>query len=158
MAATQTGSTALTVVGWCSLAVAFACALAIARDIFVAGNRQRMRIMEAVWPITALYWGPVAAWFYFRRARRERDEEAPEWWAVSKGVSHCGAGCTLGDILGEWLVYAFGWTVGSFATHKYNVLLASFIVDFGFAWTLGIVFQYFSIVPKREDIGRLEGI
>ena len=26
------------------------------------------------------------------------------------------------------------------------------------AWTLGIVFQYFSIVPMREDIGRLQGV
>lgn len=31
-------------------------------------------------------------------ARRNR-------WPISKGVSHCGAGFTLGDIIGEWIVY-----------------------------------------------------
>lgn len=24
------------------------------------------------------------------------------------GVSHCGAGCTLGDLIGEWLIFALG--------------------------------------------------
>jgi hypothetical protein len=36
--------------------------------------------------------------------------------------------------------------------------MAMFVADFVLAWTFGIVFQYFSIVPMREDIGRLEGI
>ena len=181
---TQTGSTALTVIAWISLAVAFASASAIAYDIFVRGYRQHMAIMHAVYPITALYWGPLAVWLYFRRGRRmsrrwaeergadmdemmsdDRDEPRSavafarkNWWPVSKGVSHCGAGCTLGDIVGEWLIYAFGWTIGGFALEKYGTICADFVVDFGLAWTLGIVFQYYAIVPMRESIGRLEGI
>ena len=27
---------------------------------------------------------------------------------VTVGVCHCGAGCLLGDIVGEWLVYGTG--------------------------------------------------
>ena len=34
----------------------------------------------------------------------------PRWSVLSKAVSHCGAGCTLGDIGGEWLVAALGLT------------------------------------------------
>ncbi len=35
-------------------------------------------------------------------------------WAVSKGTAHCGAGCALGDIAGEWIVFATGWTIALF--------------------------------------------
>ena len=40
-------------------------------DIFLLGRRQHMWIMEAVWPLTILYWGPAGllgmfAWMAFR--------------------------------------------------------------------------------------------
>ena len=154
---TQTGSTAWNVIGWTALSVAFACALAIAWDI-ARGRRQKMAIMNLVWPITALYWGPVALWAYWRRGRREDEIDQPRWWAVAKSVSHCGAGCTLGDIVGEWIVYLTAWSIPIFASHDANTLMAMYVADFVLAWTFGIAFQYFSIVPMREDIGRLEGI
>lgn len=75
-----------------------------------------------------------------------------------KGVAHCGAGCTLGDIIGEWLVFTIGWTIPIFGYFAANELVPMFIADFTFAWLLGIGFQYFAIVPMREEIGRLEGI
>jgi Domain of unknown function (DUF4396) len=28
------------------------------------------------------------------------------WWQVSLSDTHCGAGCALGDIAGEWIVWA----------------------------------------------------
>jgi hypothetical protein len=153
---TQIGSEAVQIVGWVAIGVAALCALAIAADI-ARGNRQKMAIMNAVWPITALYWGPVALWAYLRRGRSESGDP-PHWWSVSKGTGHCGAGCTLGDLAGEWIVWATGLTIGGFAAHKANTLLAMFVLDFAFAWTFGIVFQYFSIVPMRDGVGRLQGI
>jgi hypothetical protein len=153
---TQTGSTLWIVVGWAALAVAFACAAAIAGDI-VRGRRQKMAIMNLVWPTSALYWGPVALWLYIRRWRREEGESSG-WWSVSKGVSHCGAGCTLGDIVGEWIVYLTAWSIPLFAAHDANTLMAMYVADFVLAWTFGIAFQYFSIVPMREDVGRLAGV
>ncbi len=59
----------LVVVSWIALAIAFACAAWILYDIFGRGYRQHMWIMEAVWPITALYFGPVAVWAYYRWGR-----------------------------------------------------------------------------------------
>jgi len=47
----------LVVLGWVCLAVAFGCAALIAGDIFARGYRQPMRVMEAEWPVTALYLG-----------------------------------------------------------------------------------------------------
>jgi hypothetical protein len=73
-------------------------------------------------------------------------------------VSHCGAGCTLGDIVGEWIVYLTAWSIPLFAAHDANTLMAMYVADFVLAWTFGIAFQYFSIVPMREDVGRLAGV
>jgi hypothetical protein len=182
--AAQPPSTGWEVVAWIALGVAFACAGVILWDIVIRGYRQHMAIMSWVWPINALYWGPVALWFYVRRGRRmsqkwagERgvdiqemmsaDDDDPaafvpfarkNWWPISKGTSHCGAGCTLGDIVGEWIVYATAWSIPIFAAHDANTLMAMFAADFAFAWTFGIIFQYFSIVPMREDVGKLAGI
>jgi hypothetical protein len=44
------------------------------------------------------------------------------WWPISRGVSHCGAGCTIGDIVGEWIVYLTGWTIAIFASPAANSL------------------------------------
>ena len=67
--------TALTVVAWFSLAVAFASAAAILADIFVRGNRQRMAVMQWVWPVTALYTGPLGLLAYRRWGRLS----SPAW-------------------------------------------------------------------------------
>jgi hypothetical protein len=106
-------------VAWAALAVGFASALAIGADIALLGNRQHMAIMNLVFPLTALYMGPVAVWAYFTRGRRmsrkQMDmhesvttsdlEPRDSWWQVSLSDSHCGAGCVLGDIGGEWIVW-----------------------------------------------------
>jgi hypothetical protein len=152
-ATTQQGSSAWIVVAWVAIAVALLCAGAIVWDIVVRGNRAPMAVMNLVWPITALYWGPVAAWFYFTR-----DRERGDWWSTALGVSHCGAGCTLGDLVGEWIVYLTAWSIPVFAAEDANTLMAMFVADFTLAWSFGIAFQYFSIVPMREDVGRVEGI
>lgn len=48
-------------------------------------------------------------------------------------------GCTLGDIIGTWLVFALGWQLLGLA------LSAEYLVDFA----LGIAFQYYAIAPMR---------
>lgn len=137
-----------------------------------------MWIMDVVWPVTALYWGPAALWGLWdmgappaspaKRVRLEREmqrrQDQPEvaaeekhrdlkpfWQQVAVGVTHCGAGCTLGDIVGEWLVFAFGWKLFG------EKLYAEFLVDFPLAFGLGIIFQYFTIAPMR-GLGLREGI
>ena len=58
-------------------------------------------------------------------------------------VSHCGAGCSLGDLIAEWTIYALALTVAGHA------LFAEYIGDYALALALGIVFQYFAIAPMR---------
>jgi hypothetical protein len=59
----------LEVLAWLSLATALACAGAIVFDIVVRAHRQRMWIMDLVWPTTALYAGPLGWWGYRRYGR-----------------------------------------------------------------------------------------
>ena len=142
----------LTALSWAALAVAFGCAAWIAFDIFGRGYRQRMTIMEAVWPVTALYFGPAAVAAYRAWGRpaavRWQDQhgdppDKPGYAATAVGVSHCGAGCTLGDIIAEWAVFGLGATVAGLS------LGAQYIADYIAALALGIVFQYFAIAPMR---------
>ncbi len=150
----------LEVLGWVSLSTAFLCAGAIVFDILGRGHRQEMEIMNVVWPITALYAGPLAWWGYrrygrlgspaYRDAIRGRADYG-EAVSTATGVSHCGAGCTLGDIIGEWLVFAVGLTVAG------HVLWGEYIADYVLAFALGIAFQYFSIAPMR-GLGVREGV
>lgn len=148
-----------------SLALAFLCvAIIVALLLF---RPQKMWIMHIVWPVTALYWGPAGVWGLWdmgapsaspskqmlqrRQARAEarggtkerKTSSKPFWQQVAVGVTHCGAGCTLGDIIGEWLVFSFGWTLFG------DKLYAELLVDFPLAFGLGILFQYFTIAPVR---------
>jgi hypothetical protein len=167
----------LEAVAWMSLGLAFASALVILLDELVFGHRQMMGVMNLVHPITALYWGPVWLIAYFKRGRRmsrrvldaraeeleragvepeqlerEDEERGIRRWHVANAVSHCGAGCTLGDIAGEWIVWATGWTIAG------ATLWPEILLDFPLAWAFGIAFQYFTIVPMRQGVGRLEGL
>jgi hypothetical protein len=143
----------LEAVAWASLAIAFVVALFMLYDFYVAGRRQHMWIMEAVYPLTALYWGPAALWFYLRHGRDEGHDESEDirWYQTAKGVTHCGAGCTAGDVIGEWIVFSAALTIAG------KALYADFAFDFALAWLFGVAFQYFSIVPMR-DVGRGQGL
>src|SRR6266550_8012598 len=151
-------------VAWAMLGLGFASALVIVADIVVFGNWQHMAIMDLAFPLTALYLGPIALWAYFVRGRRmsrkrmhmdgaemsHEREPRDSSWQVSLSDSHCGAGCVLGDIGGEWIVWATGWMIGSTAE-----LGPEYILDLPLAWTFGILFQYFVIAPLRGQVGRL---
>lgn len=153
----------LHVVSWASLIIAFACSAIIILDEL--RHPQKMTVMNFVWPITGLYFGPVAVWAYYRVASKttkqhmlqmkahggsdmehKKDEiknNPPTRTQIAVAVSHCGAGCVLGDIGGEWLIYATGM---SFAGGLFQTRL---VVDFVLAWGFGIVYQYFTIAPMR---------
>jgi Domain of unknown function (DUF4396) len=150
----------LTVIAWIWLGVALITSGVILSDLFVAGHRQEMGVMEAVYPITASYLGPLALLLYWRWGRNteglhkgagpvERDK--PRWVTIAIEVSHCGSGCTLGDLIAEWTIYALALTVGG------RSLFAEYICDYILALALGVVFQYFAIAPMR-GLGLGEGL
>jgi hypothetical protein len=139
---------------WLALGSAFASASFIVADIWLRGYRQKMRVMEAVWPVTGLYFGALAIWGY-RRFGRPRTQKwlddrgeteppnEPRWATIGTGVSHCGAGCTLGDIIAEFAVFGLGLTIAG------KSLYPEFIGDYLLAVGWGLAFQYFAIAPMR---------
>lgn len=76
-------ATWLIALAWVALATAFASAADILLDIYGRGYRQKMPITEAVWPVTALYFGPAASWAY-RRFGRPMGGRARPWRAAGQ--------------------------------------------------------------------------
>ena len=145
----------LLAVAWLMLAVGVVAAVAVLYDLFVRGYRQPMTVMEWVWPITALYSGPAGGWLYVRFGRpaskRWQDEHddtdpssRPAWASTAVGVSHCGAGCTLGDIVAAVGVFLLGLEIGG------RALWPELIGDYVLALALGLLFQYWAIKPMRD--------
>ena len=132
----------------------------------VVRHPQKMAVMSVVWPVTALFGSLFTVMAYFRfgrastrqamhEAQRRGDpmpaERQPFAVIVGKGSLHCGAGCMIGDLLAEWLAFAIPVVAVWFGWHSVfdDKLFAAWVVDFVFAFVLGIVFQYFAIVPMR---------
>jgi len=151
----------LTFISWAYLAFCTGSALFIVADFF-RGHRQRIWIMHLVWPITALYLGPLAVLLYtstrplslsgspqpkgrFRELMKKADPTR-EQGAVA--VSHCGAGCVLGNIIGEVTLFAVGGSVAAYVAG--SDFATRVVTDFALAYVLGIFFQYFTIVRIRS--------
>ena len=148
----------LVVLSIVSLIVAGICSLIIAGDI-LAGHPQKMWIMNVVWPVTALYAGPLAVIAYFKAGRlstkqsvqnaMEKGEENPGkkkpfWQQAAVGATHCGSGCTLGDLVAEWIVFFSPIVIFG---HK---IFGSWLLDFIVAYIFGVAFQYFTIKPMQN--------
>jgi hypothetical protein len=122
---------------------------------------QKMGIMNVVWPVTGLYGSVFALWAYFRYGRKKaadqhkpmseeehkkmmhEAQENPMPSQIGVAASHCGAGCVLGDIVADFAIFGLALTLWG------SDLWAAFVLDYILAWTIGIVFQYFTIVPMR---------
>lgn len=134
----------LTTLAWFSLALGVLSAVFIGAHI-AAGNRQHMAVMNLAWPLTGLYMGPLGLWAYWRMARHpHHGADKPYWQKVFVSATHCGAGCALGDMVSETLLFYTSFVILG------SLLYTAFTVDFVFAYLFGIVFQYVAIVPMRK--------
>lgn len=149
-----------------------------------------MKIMEVVWPLTALWSSFFGLWVYKRigRSRGDLSESATMDMrmdasmdmhmdmqmenkakmgmpmCIGKRISkklinkkiaiplktitistlHCGAGCTLADIIGEWgTLYVPIALFGS-------IIIGSWILDYILALIIGVGFQYAAIQPMEH--------
>lgn len=142
----------LTTLAWISLGLGFLSAAIILIDIYLRGYRQMMGVMEAVWPITAIYLTVIGLAFYWivgrtytAKWRAEHGvKEWPHWVRVGVSASHCGGGCTLGDVVSETLIFSFGITLFG------ATIWASYVLDFAFALAFGIAFQFAAIAAMTK--------
>ncbi|MGN6159165.1 MAG: DUF4396 domain-containing protein [Devosia sp.] len=146
------------------LVLGFICAAIIVWD--ECRHPQKMWIMNVVWPVTALFGTVFWLWGYFRYGRLSSADQAavakrqnrappnktkPFPAMVAEGASHCGSGCTLGDICAEWLAFGVPAVAVGLGWHSIfsDKIFAVWILDYIFAYLFGIVFQYFTIAPMR---------
>jgi Domain of unknown function (DUF4396) len=175
----------LTAVAWVYLAVCFCCAGIIGYDITVGHRRQPMGVMNFVFPITALYFGPFALAFYWRWARAAAGTPMPRMSmsgaAVSAGMAdHAGPAhvhepeppgrparprwvtmaievshCGSGCALGDVISEFVIFALA--LTIAGASLGAEYVGDYLAALAFGIVFQYFAIAPMR-GLGLKDGL
>lgn len=144
-------------------------ALVILADI--QRHRQPMKIMEAVWPLTGLWSSWLGLWAYYRWGRTPaipKENNQPEHsMMMAPGMEmnhkdmapafphanlrstalstlHCGAGCTLADIAGEWFVFFVPFAIGG------SILAGQWVLDYVLALIIGIFFQYAAIRPMEH--------
>lgn len=139
-------------------------------DVWAAPNRA-MPIMNWVWPLVALYFGPLGAVLYVRLSGRAHGAAArpllptsagdrhkhtsrtgpmpgmgdPLWMRAARSATHCMAGCALGDLVAMVLVEAGGWLpLGS-------ILASETVVGAILAFLFGLlVFQSFPVMAERK--------
>ena len=142
---------------------------------------QSMKIMNAVWILSALWGSYLALWAYnkFGRSSPMKMEDdgmkgmgmsdmkdmdmsgmkdmnmpdmkgmdmgmsmgemrRPYWQSVALSALHCGAGCTLADIIGEWFTNYVPVTVAG------SQLFGNWVLDFILALMIGVYFQFYAI-------------
>jgi len=137
-----------------SLAVSGVCAVLVSIDEIK--RPQKMWIMNLVWPITTLFGSILWLGAYYAWGRQplpaDRRGKPPFPIQVGKGTTHCGAGCTLGDLIVEWTAFGFPVVAVWFGWHTWfqEKTFAVWIPDFILAFLLGVVFQYYTIKPMRH--------
>ena len=153
-------------------------AIIIAKDL--NRNPQSMKIMNVVWILTALWASYLALWAYFKfgKERMKPNEKMdmqgmnmkdmpmdgkmnmqgmsmgaakPKWQSITLSALHCGAGCTLADIIGESFTYYVPLSVAG------STLAGSWLFDFVLALIIGVYFQFYAI-REMESVSVSEGL
>lgn len=70
----------------------------------------------------------------------------PYWQKVTLSALHCGGGCTLADLIGEWFLYFV--PVAICGSH----IAGSWVIDYCLALVIGIGFQYAAIRGMQRDL------
>ena len=76
----------------------------------------------------------------------------PRWQSVVLSTLHCGAGCTLADIIGEWFLFFVPVAIGG------SILAGTWVVDYLLALAFGIGFQSLTIRGMERTLPRGEAI
>lgn len=66
------------------------------------------------------------------------------WQTIGLSTLHCGAGCTLADIIGEWFTFFVPLSISG------SMIAGQWTLDYLLALILGIFFQYAAIRPMEH--------
>lgn len=141
------------------VALAIVAAIAVVYDIYGRGYRQRVRSMEAVWALSALWLGPFVLPLYARTGRPRSGKwqaEHPTDDGLSRSADAAsgglpgGAASLLGHVLGVPIVLAAGWSLFGVDMFAMIAVIAVLAVAMLFA------FEY-STAARRNVGGKTVG-
>jgi hypothetical protein len=153
--------TAFRLLAWLAVLAGLASCVFVATDIR-RRQPQPMAVMNWVWPINALWAGPVGVWAYWAIGRtgslsqRQPPEQMsrtmdmpprPFWQSIVSGTLHCGAGCSLADLVGPVLFRALPFVVAG------SLVFGEWTLDYVLALLIGVTFQYAAVVPMLHQTG-----
>lgn len=157
--------TVLETISWIAVIIGILQAIWIVIDV-CRYPQEMMPIMNIVWPLTGLYFPIGGIWAYYKLGRNtspmnmehghdhhmnhdhsdhHNHGDKPFWQSVFVSTSHCGGGCSLGDMIGAPIVFLTGLTIAGVT------LYADYVVEFILAYLLGIAFQYYGMGFKKQD-------
>lgn len=81
----------------------------------------------------------------------DMSRDRPKWQSVVLSTLHCGAGCTLADLIGESFLYFVPVAIGG------SVVAGGWALDYVLALCIGVYFQYAAIrsmqmLPKKQAV------
>ncbi len=76
----------------------------------------------------------------------------PYWQRVTLSTLHCGGGCTLADLVGEWFLYFVPIAIGG------SLIAGAWVIDYLLALGIGIGFQYAAIRGMEHHISRRKAL
>lgn len=139
----------LTTLSWVWIAAAAVSAIWIGRDIFARGHRQPNKWLDVIWPLAALYLGPLAAPVY-NRFGRARDEDLTAT-ALRSGLPG-GVTSGLAHIVAVPFVVATGLTIA-------NVDMWAMVAIITVLATAGIfAFEYLVFTSRDRRVPGLAGL
>ncbi len=143
----------LTPLAWLFVGLAVIAAIAVAVDIYARGHRQRVRAMEAVWVLSALWLGPLTLPLYakYGRPHSSTGQQAHPvgtnenlTGAAARGGLPGGAASLVAHVIGVPLVLATGLTIAGLDLYAMILLIAVLATALLFAFEVSV----------RSDRGR----
>ena len=149
-----------------SIASFFICAgivLALVLANLVSHHKPSMKIMGPVWVLTGLWANFLGVWAYFKLGRPKNSVRSsimngrnsvgvsvkpPKWHSIALSTLHCGAGCVLADLTGEWFTFYVPVSIGG------SLMAGSWVIDYVLALFFGFFFQYFAIREMEKVSSR----
>ncbi len=151
----------LTTLSWAFIATAVVSAVAILYDLYGRGHRQPRQVMEAVWPLSALYLGPLALPIYNRFGRTSSAtwqgksgttlDRSVTASAVRSGLPG-GVSSGLAHVVAVPFVVATGLTIANLDMWAMVVIIAVL------ATALIFVFEYVFFTAKDRRVPGLKGV
>jgi Domain of unknown function (DUF4396) len=164
----QNWSSSFHVLSWLMVVAGLSSSLFIVIDM-TRRPPQPMAVMRAVWPINALWAGLFGIWAYWKIGRTGpisvRHNSAPSsqtepmrmncmedsprafWQSIVAGTFHCGAGCSLADLIGPILFRAAPFAIAA------SLVFGEWTLDYLIALLIGVTFQYAALSPMLQQTG-----